>query len=655
MIEAPVSRARSRQELATLFGSLATLLMGVIIIGALYVGRDIFIPLAMAILLSFALAPFAGALQRLRLPRGLAVILAVAIAFAAMVALGGLLAKQITNLAGELPRYERTIREKIHILRGATNGNGTLERAADVLQGLGAELNGEAQAESKATPPPGEVTATPGNETPAASSDTAEPLKVEIQEPEPGAMQRLGNFASPLLDPLLTFFIVLIFVIFILIQREDLRNRLIRLAGAHDFPRTTAALDDAATRISRLFLLQLLVNAGFGTAIGIGLWLIGIPNALLWGFLGSVLRFLPFVGFILAGVVPVVLAVAIAPGWELLFWTLGLFVAVEAVVGNVIEPFAYGRGTGLSPVAVVISATFWTALWGPVGLLLSTPLTVCLVVIGRHVERLSFLDILFGDQPVLSPPQLFYQRMLAGDPMEAAAEAEPKLKDQSLATYYEAVAMDGLLLAQRDLVRGSLDEMHLQRIRDTVHELATDLLYREPLDAVVAGEDPLPVVPLEARAEEGAEQVLCIGGRSLLDEAVATLLAQVLERQGLGARVAGPGSLAIERLGELAAQPPRILCLCYLDTDRPAHLRYTVRRLRRHLPGVTILLGCWNTDDGPANIASLQEVAKADAVTGSLEALARECLEAAGATLVVAPVEPAPDPESPAGVAVATS
>jgi predicted PurR-regulated permease PerM len=643
------TRARSRQELAALFGGLASALLAAIIIATLYIGRDLFIPLAMAILLSFALAPLVSWLERRRLPRGLAVVSVVFLAFASLLALGGLLTKQVADLAGELPRYERSLREKIQSLRGAAEGGGSLERAAEMLEGLDAELNGKGTPPETPAPPPDESMPTPGaGGTGALLADSQAPeepaLLVEVREPESGVIERLFGLISPLVEPLVTGFILLIFVIFILLQREDLRNRLIRLAGSHDIPRTTAALDDAATRVSHLFLLQLLINGAFGLFIGLGLWLIGMPNALLWGVLGTVLRFLPFVGFILAGIIPVGLALVIDPGWELLLWTLGLYIVAESVVSHVIEPIAYGRGTGLSPVAVVISAAFWALLWGPVGLVLATPLTVCLVVIGRHVERLQFLDILFGDQPVLSPPQLFYQRMLAGDPMEAASEAESFLKEKPLASYYDEVAIAGLKLAQEDLVLGSLDESRLTTIRDTVLELTGDLLWHEPLapgdPAVVAS--GLPLMPPEARSKDdgagaGAEVALCLGGRSLLDESAALMLAQVLERQGLSARVQGPDQLSFLRVEELEAQRPRIVCLCYLDVERPTHLRYTVRRLRRRLPGVTLLLGCWPSSGATLDTVGMKTQSGADGVAETLQELARQCLLAAGAVEVAVP------------------
>ena len=371
---------------------------------------------------------------------------------------------------------------------------------------------------------------------------------------------------SPLLHPLATTGIIIIFVIFILLQREDLRNRLIRLAGSHDLQRTTAALDDAAARLSRLFLIQLLLNGTFGMVIGTGLWIIGMPSAVLWGILAAVLRFVPYIGAVIAAAFPLALAVAVDPGWSMLLWTLALFLVVEPLVGQVIEPMVYGHSTGLSPVAVVASATFWTALWGPIGLVLATPLTVCLVVLGRHVERLEFLDIMFGDRPALSPPEIFYQRMLAGDPTEAAEKAEEFLKERSLSSYYDEVALKGLQLAQADAERGALDQERLTKIRDAVREFANDLSDQDDRPPPKAQLDhrcrshrpqwkasrrccPMKIYPFSAKKTcrlnwQGEHPVLCVAGRSLIDEAAAIMLGQLSTAHGLAARVEGPEALS---------------------------------------------------------------------------------------------------------------
>jgi predicted PurR-regulated permease PerM len=423
---------------AALLGSAEALtgvaVVAAIVIGALYVGRELFVPIALAILLSFVLAPLARALQRWQVPRGLSVVIVVLLAFMSIFSLGGVIAAQVAELAGDLPRYQLNIREKIRAVRGTAATSGPLERAADILQELGKELS-----------KPKETTTTYSLQ-PVPPGQDVKPIPVEVRPPPPTALESLAALIAPLLRPLTTTGIMAIFVIFILLQREDLRNRFIRLAGSHDLQKTTAALNDAATRLSRFFLVQLALNVGFGVVISVGLWVIGVPSPALWGILAAVLRFVPYIGAFISAVFPLTLAAAVDPGWSMLLWTAALFLVAEPLVGQVIEPLAYGRGTGLSPVAVVASTAFWTALWGPVGLVLATPLTMCLAVLGRHVERFEFLDIMFGDRPALSPSELFYQRMLAGDPAEAVDKAEEFLKERPLSSYYDDVALPGLRL-----------------------------------------------------------------------------------------------------------------------------------------------------------------------------------------------------------------
>ncbi|MET0878354.1 MAG: AI-2E family transporter, partial [Tardiphaga sp.] len=454
-------KLQTADEVISLVGTLAVTILAVIVVMALYLGREIFVPVALAILLSFVLAAPASVLQRWRVPRGIAVVAVVLFAFAIIFALGSLIATQLNRLAGDLPQYQTTIQSKIQSVRGVAGGSSTLERAAEMLHDLGKEL--DKPKAGTVAPAANPILAPPA----AGTTKGVKPVPVEVLQPDPGALESLRSLIAPLVSPLATTGIIVIFVIFILIQREDLRNRLIRLAGSHDLQRTTAALDDAAARLSRLFLNQILINGSFGVMIGVGLWLIGIPSPILWGILAAVLRFVPYIGAIIAAAFPLALAVAVDPGWSMLLWTAALFFVIEPAVGHVIEPMVYGRSTGLSPVAVVVSATFWTALWGPIGLVLATPLTVCLVVLGRHVERLSFLDVMFGDRPALSPPEIFYQRMLAGDPTEAAEKAEQFLKERSLLSYYEEVGLKGLQLAQADLDRGTLDQVRMAKIRDT--------------------------------------------------------------------------------------------------------------------------------------------------------------------------------------------
>jgi len=635
-------RARTTEELMALLSAVATAILAVIIISMLYFGRDIFVPVALAILLSFVLAPLVGILQRIHVPRGLAVVSVVILAFTLIFAMGSLLATQLTQLAGDLPRYQSTISEKIQSFRDTKAGRGTLERASDMLKDLSKELD-----KPKDAPSARDSGSVGGFKTPAPLT----PVPVEVRQPDPGALESLRTLISPLVHPLATTGIIIIFVIFILLQREDLRNRLIRLAGSSDLQRTTAALDDAASRLSRLFLTQLILNGAFGVVIGIGLWFIGIPSAILWGILAAALRFVPYIGAVIAAAFPLALAVAIDPGWSMLLWTLALFLVVEPVVGHVIEPMVYGHSTGLSPVAVVASATFWTALWGPIGLVLATPLTVCLVVLGRHVERLEFLDVMFGDRPALSPPEIFYQRMLAGDPTEAAEKAEEFLKERSLASYYDEVALKGLQLAQADAERGALDQERLTKIRDAVNEFASDLSDQEDrppaksnsttdaeassaVESVAenATNETLPILSKESLPPEwqGEHPVLCVAGRSRIDEAAAIMLAQLSTTHGLAARVEGAEALSTTNVFRLDTTGVAIVCLVYLDANGPAHMRYSVRRLRRKLPKATIILGCWIKEIDPAALELLREGAKADLVAASLGEAVKLCIEATG-------------------------
>jgi hypothetical protein len=440
---------------------------------------------------------------------------------------------------------------------------------------------------------------------------------------------------------------VIIFVIFILLQREDLRNRLIRLAGSHDLQKTTAALDDAAGRLSKLFLTQLALNAAFGVVIGIGLYFIGVPSPVLWGILAAILRFVPYIGAFISAAFPLALAAAVDPGWSMLLMTAALFIVMEPLAGHVVEPLVYGHSTGLSPVAVVVAATFWTWLWGPIGLVLATPLTVCLVVLGRHVERLEFLDVMLGDRPALSPPEIFYQRMLAGDPAEAADVAEEFLKERSLSVYYDEVALAGLRLARVDALRGVLDEARLERMRGTVEELVDDLSDHPDLEpasgrtvdpeaaaAVDASAEALGTADLPVLAPEdldprftGEAPILCIAGQSPVDEAAALMLAQLLTKHGLNARVEGPASLSVQSISRLEVVDTAVVCLSFLDAGSPAHMRYAVRRLRRKMPQAKILLGCWVADATVAE--SLREAARADLVASTLRAATALCIELA--------------------------
>ena len=638
MVEDIVTSRHLRDALPV-FTALASVLLGLAIAATLYFGREIFIPIALAILLSFALAPAVQLLQRARVPRGLAAPGVVIIAFVGLVALGIVIVGQVTQLAAELPQYRSSMQGKIKSLRGAMENSGVLGRALDVIQDLGQEFE---------EPVPGSGDAPASSNSARTIRPSDRPVPVEVHEPDAGPFEAIGNVISPVLHPLATAGLILIFAMFILIQREDLRNRFIRLAGASDLQKTTAAIDDAARRLSRLLLTQLAVNTCFGVVIGVGLWLIGIPSPALWGILGAVLRFVPYVGAIISAALPVFLAAAVDPGWSMVLWTAALFLLVEPVLGHVVEPMLYGHSTGLSPVAVIVSATLWTFLWGPIGLVLATPLTVCLVVLGRHADRLKFLDVMLGDRPALSPPQIFYQRMLAGDPVEAVEQAKDFLKQRALSTYYDEVALEGIRLAQADIANGALagerQETMRQSLRDLVIALSAvdsasparrGVVGTEAAAAVeVVGPDR-PVASIARRAGNGDADwlgetaILCVAGQGVLDEAVALMLGQLFDKHGLATEVMGPEVIASDDPLPANFSGAALVCCSYLDALSTVHIRYAARRLRRKAPEARIMVGLWRQRD-PTTLEGLRRATSADVLVTSLHDALDGAIELSG-------------------------
>ena len=602
-LKSPPPRVAAPVDQAQLLDKAVTLFALALVVTALYVGRAVFIPIAIAILLSFVLAPLVRLLRRWRVPRVPSVGLVVLLAVAVLGGLGAIIAQQLADFTTELPRYELTITRKIASIKELAAGGGSLERAAAALRNIGGQIT---EATPGAAPKPGDGGSGPQR---AAPQNKEQPVPVEVRQRDPLSLDRLQSIASTVLEPLATAGIVLVFVIFILFQREDLRDRFIRLAGSGDLQRTTAAMNDAARRLSRYFLFQTLMNATFGTFIAIGLWLIGVPSPFLCGALAALMRFVPYVGAFIAAAVPILLAAAVAPGWAMMLEVAALFAITEPVVGQLIEPLVYGHQTGISPIAVIMSATFWTWLWGPIGLLLATPLTVCLVVLGRHVERLEFLDVLLGDAPALTPVESFYQRMLAANSSEVAEQAEQFIKERPLADYYDEIALEALLMAQVDVRRGALDEQRQARIRETIGELVEDLQTDEATGTHAEGE------AAKAAEEQPAKtSIICIGGRTPLDEAAAALLAHLLQAEAdIATRVEPASAMTPSGLVRLDAANADAICLSYLDGDvGPAQVRYGVRRLRRRFPRVKIVTCFWTADENPARMEQLCAAAKPD-------------------------------------------
>ncbi len=582
-----------------------TFLILALIVAALYFGREVLVPLALAVLLSFLLAPAVHWLRHFRVGRVSAVAVTVLVAFLAIFAFAAVVTEEISLLGPELPEYQHNLELKLRALPKAI----PLQRLAGALHQATAELK---QSEAPAAKP----AAAPGPSPANLTAEPAAPLPVEVVPPEPTPLEIAETVIGPMLQPLAMAGLVIVLVIFVLLNREELRDRVIRLAGGGDLHRTTEAMNEAAHRVSRYLLSQLSVNAVEGTLIGLGLVVIGIPNAALWGILVALLRFIPYLGIVIAACFPMALAVAIDPGWWLLAWTAILFVTVELVVANIVEPWLYAGSTGLSSIAVIIAAVFWTWLWGPIGLLLSTPLTACLLVLGRHVPQLQFLDVMLGSDPVLTPDETFYQRLLADDPEEATEQAELFVKERPLDEFFEEVALPVLARAQADSDRGVLPPERRATVKEAFAKILENLFDNSVID---------DNSPTEGGTVGPAESgfVVCMAGRNELDEAAAMLFAGLLRARGHDAYVFAADSPAALGGRRVALRDAEIVCVALVSTSSPARARHLVRRLRRRVPRARIVLGFWGLHAGDVAADEARTASSADAVVTSLaEAIA---------------------------------
>ena len=557
-------------------------------IAVLYFGRDVFLPLAIALLLTFALAPVSTRLRKLGIPRVPAVLVTVMLAFIGIGLFTSVAAVQIGELAQNIPTYQSNVLVKIRGLKETGAGGGLLEQITGAIERVGEEIKEEAKA---ATAP--------------AEEPESDPLPVTIVS-QPGPIEILQNLIAPLLSPLASVGLVIIVVIFMLLEREDLRDRFIRLVGSGDLHRTTEALQDAGKRVAQYLLMQLVVNVSYAIPIGAGLWLLGIPNALLWALLTLVLRFVPYIGPIIAAFFPLALAIAVDPGWETLIWTAALLIVIELISNNVVEPWLYGSRTGLSPLAIIVAAIFWTWLWGPVGLVMSTPLTVCLVVLGRHVPQFEFLDVLFGNEPVLEPHARLYQRLLAGDPDEATDHAEEMLEEKYLVEFYQEVAIPALRLAEIDRVRGVLGEQQRRALAASTAALVSNLdaIAREELEeeeqeveekARGDGQAPEEATPGRLVLPDGVgKTVVCAGGRGELDDAAAAMLAQVLRVQGATASTISFKELGPAGLRSLELDGIDSFVVGFLNRNSVRQARFLVRRAKRLFPDLRVGVVFWS-------------------------------------------------------------
>ncbi len=580
---APFTRDVSAEKPPPVF----TFLGFMAVVAALYFGRGILLPLALAVLLSFALTPVVVWLMKRGIHRIAAVVGAVGVAFMVIMIVAGIFVIQLGSLAGNITLYQSNIEAKIRAVKDIEIGSGVIERVSGMLRRLDRELDDTAPAQTERDPQPGE--------------DEPDPIPVEVID-DSSPFEILRALTGRLVGPLTNGGIIIVVVIFMLLNREDLRDRFIRLVSAGDLQRTTEALQDATERVGRYLLMQLIVNVTYGIPVGIGLWLIGVPNAPLWGLLALVLRFVPYVGPIIAAAFPLLLAIAVDPGWTLVLWTAAMFIVLELISNNIVEPLLYGSRTGLSPLAIIVAAIFWTWLWGPMGLLMSTPLTVCLAVLGHYVPQFEFLDVILGTEPVLEPPQQLYQRLLAGDPDEATELAEHLLEDRGIVDYYDSTLIPALALGEADRAQGRIEAMRLQQVA------ASALAVVENLEEYAR----LPENPSNGDAAH-SRLVLCAGGRTELDDAAAATLAQFLSCGGTDARLLGHRSLMPQQLPGLDLAGVDAIVIGYLNAEAGRRAKYLVRRIRR-MGDAKIGVAFWVGDGGKLDAKEIG----ADFLVGSL-------------------------------------
>ena len=530
----------------------------------LYAAREVLIPLAVSMLLAFALAPAVMRLERWRFGRIASTFVAVTLGFGLIFGIGAVAATQAVSLGAKLPEYRHNIVTKIRALR---------KPRRDTQIGKAAEAIKDLEKEAAPERPP-----------------------VPVKESPATPVEALTDFAKPFAKPLAMTLAIVVFTILFLLNRENMRERAIALIGAGRINVTTRAMAEVSYRVSRYLATQFLVNAMFGVTFGVALYLIGIPNALLFGLLGMLLRFIPYVGVWIAVAMPVVLAFAISDGWAPVMWTVGVFLALETVLAYVLEPWLYGKSAGLSPIAIIAAVVFWTWLWGPVGLLLATPLTVCVAVVGRHIPEFGYLNVLLGVEPVLSPEQRFYQRLIALDEAEAAEALEQYVAGHGVVNSFDDVVIPALRLAEADRNKGALEPARERFVYENVRRIVEELEH-EP-----AAQSMRPVCIVSAHDEA--------------DHVAAQMLARLLPAARTHVVAAPPRAAEIV---QLVAQNQHTTILISAVPPHAAHFAgYLARRLRRQLSGVKIIVALWGADEDEARAREKLLKLGADEVTTRL-------------------------------------
>jgi predicted PurR-regulated permease PerM len=531
----------------------------------MYFGQDIIIPVVLALLLALLLNPMVRFFQNLGLPKVLSVLLVVGSALSVVLLLATLTGGTLARLAQDLPNYQSSLMEKARAIRFATSGSGTLTKAADVLQTLQTEISQD-----------------------PSKQQTVKPVPVEIRNPQYGPLGPIATVINSIAHPLAQFGIMFLMLTFVLFNREDLRNRFVKLVGLGEINRTTVAMDEAGNRLSKLFRTQLLINSLTGLVIGGALFAMGIPAAVLWGVLTAAMRFVPYIGTFLSAIFPVAIALAVGDGWTLALATLAMIAFTEVIVGQFIEPLLLGHSGGLSPVAVVLSAAFWTAVWGPVGLVLATPLTICLVVLGRNIDGMKFMDTMLGSDTALNAEAVFYQRMLAADPMEAAEQAAPMLEDEKFSEFLDDIAVPGLMLAHLDQQRKILTREQATTIAHTFSNMLDEIL------------------PDNENPESQSVNLVLVSGYGALNFAATLALSALLKDKGVPHEMLPEDALLPGKEYDVP-QTTGVVALCFLTPPSTVQLNYLNRRAHQRWNALNIEMISWNADGHEDTVRSIKD------------------------------------------------
>ena len=608
------------------------LLLIAFVVAALYFGRSVFVPIALATLITFLLSRLVTRLERW-IGRIAAVLVTVIAMFTIFAGASWVIGSQVIDLADKLPDYQANIVAKIRSLKLPTGG--PLARFSTSVHVLQSELAAPSPAPSTdrargdfstRTPPP-----------------VASPIPVKVIEGRSAIPQLMQETLSAILSPLGTAALVLLLVIFMLLKREDLRGRLIRLVGQGRISTTTRAMEDAGRRVSRYLSTQFLVNTCYGICVAFGLQFIGVPNAALWGVLAGVLRFIPYVGPWVGALLPVLLSFAISSSWFTPLMTIALFIVLEAIVSNFVEPWLYGANTGVSPIALIISAVFWTWLWGPIGLVLSTPLTVCLAVIGRHVPRLEFLGILLSEDQALAPHEEFYHRLLSFS-MDSAEEFATKyVETESLTALYDKVLIPAIAAVEIDAHRGSLTAEQRTSALQRIHEIIDDF---SGWEASRNDSDEQKSDDLTGVAPPIGSRVLCLPASAFRDELAGEMLVQLLRNQGFEAENL-PARLKHEELIDRAVEvQPECICVSVVPPTSIAQARHLSSAIHERLGSVTILVGAWSARFDAEKLRERLRATHASDVAVSLaDAVKRVCKMSAAITDAMLPAPMPPNEE----------